>query len=153
MNKGNVAVLVIAGGVLATVLFLLFGKPDRIPEEGVFPRVEIAGVTVAVSIADDEIERSQGLSGAVSLPEMSGKLFIFEETETPAFWMKDMNFPIDIIWIDEGGRIVDITKSFAPETYPLSISPIVPIRFALEVNEGFVDNHGITIGQSANIKK
>ena len=77
MDK-NVAVL-IAGGVLVTVLFLLFGRPGDIPKEGVFPRVEIGSVTVSVSIADDETEREIGLSGVHALPEMSGKLFIFEE--------------------------------------------------------------------------
>jgi hypothetical protein len=153
MNKGNVAVLVIAGGVLLAVLFLLFGQHRASPEEGFLPRVEVGSVTVEVSIADDDSERGQGLSGVSLLPEFSGKLFVFDEPSTPAFWMKDMLFAIDILWIDEGGTIVDITKSFTPESYPTSVAPALPVRFVLEVNAGFADRHGVVIGQSVNIKK
>jgi len=45
-------------------------------------------------------------------------LFVFEEPKIRSFWMKDMSFPIDIIWVDEGLEIVGIEKRISPNTYP-----------------------------------
>ena len=67
-----------------------------------------------VEVADTLNEREKGLSGKQSLEINKGMLFIFEKETLSGFWMKDMNFPIDIIWIDKNMRIIGIEKSPVP---------------------------------------
>ena len=99
-----------------------------------------------IEIADAEAERNRGLSGRASLPADSGLFFIFEAVSQPGFWMKDMNFPIDIIWIDEDWRIVGITANATPNSYPQIFYPPAPIKYALEINAGLSAKHHLQIG-------
>jgi len=71
-------------------------------------------------IADTLGERERGLSGKQSLGDDKGMLFIFEEETLPGFWMKDMKFPIDILWIDENKKIVGIEKNMQAGDFRLS---------------------------------
>ncbi len=99
-----------------------------------------------LEIADTESERARGLSGRAALGENEGMLFIFDEPEMPGFWMKDMHFPIDIIWLDENRQIVGLHENIAPDTYPaifypprlVEAGPPRPIKYVLEVNAGWV---------------
>ena len=92
------------------------------------------------------MKRVLGLSNRNSLGEDAGMLFIFAEEGTPGFWMKEMKFPIDIVWIDEEFRIAGIEKSVSPETFPEIFYPDNPIKYALELPAGFLDTQGIGAG-------
>jgi len=107
------------------------------------PTLIIGGTTLAIEIADDALERAQGLSGRASLQQNSGMLFLFEEPFIASFWMKDMNFPLDFIWIRDN-TIVDITERVpAPTDVNLpSYQPNQPVDAVLEVNAGWVAEHG-----------
>ena len=93
-------------------------------------------------------ERNRGLSGRESLPESTGMLFVFEGDQHLSFWMVDMNFPLDIVWIDSSCRIVDVTLD-APAPLPGQsrgdlprFRPSSPARFVLEINAGeFIEAH------------
>ncbi len=111
----------------------------------------IRDIPVTVSIADNEEERSKGLSGVESLKEEEGKLFIFDKEGRYGFWMKDMLFPIDIIWIDNSGHVVHIEESVLPDSYPTIYSTPVSARFVLEVNAFFVDTFNVDIGDKVSI--
>ena len=111
----------------------------------------IRDVPVTVSIADSEEERSQGLSGVDSLDTQEGKLFIFDQEGKYGFWMKDMKMPLDIIWIDNSGRVVHIEENVLPESYPTIYSSPVNARFVVEVNAFFVSTFNITVGDSVSI--
>ncbi|MDX1535781.1 MAG: DUF192 domain-containing protein, partial [Candidatus Spechtbacterales bacterium] len=76
---------------------------------------------------------------------------VFNRPGTYSFWMKEMNFPIDIIWIGEDMRVVDITKNAKPESYPKRFSPSVLAQYVLEVVAGFSDEHGVEIGDSIKV--
>lgn len=76
------------------------------------PFVLIGGKKIRVDIADTVVTRTQGLSGRTSLAETDGMLFVFENADRYGFWMKDMNFAIDIIWIDPEKNIVYIEKVY-----------------------------------------
>lgn len=115
------------------------------------PQVVIGGQTVKVMIADSEDERVKGLSGRRSLAANRGMLFIFDETGNYGIWMKDMRFPIDVIWIN-GNEVVDIKADIAPETYPAVFTPQEPAQYVLEVNTGFSAEHGIEKGSSVEFK-
>lgn len=120
-------------------------------QEGDTYRIFVDTVALEVSVADDSEERRQGLSGTDSLGELEGKLFIFETADTHGFWMKDMLYPIDILWIDEDLTIVHIAESATPDSYPTVFKPSVPARFVLETNASFVGTYKITVGTKVTL--
>ncbi len=115
--------------------------------------VEIGGETIKVEIANDPAEMVKGLSGRDILDENRGMLFVYAEPGQTAFWMKDMKFPLDIIWI-ENGEIVDIAANLPPLAgdYVSTYEPRVPASYVLEVNAGFAAEHGVKIGDKIDIK-
>jgi len=106
-----------------------------------------------VEVMDDDVERSRGLSLHSPLEDNQGMLFIFPEDDLYGFWMKDMLFPIDIIWIDKNLVIVHIETNVLPETYPKVFSPSVPARYVLELSSGQSDFLKLKIGDSIKILK
>jgi uncharacterized membrane protein (UPF0127 family) len=107
----------------------------------------IKNTCIRVVVASTELERQKGLMFRHSLPEDEGMLFVFEEEKIHAFWMKNMQFPLDIIWIDAAKRIVDIYKNALPcQDTCEALTPQVPARFVLEVNAGFVEENKIKAG-------
>ena len=102
----------------------------------------IGGKNIVVEIADTDATRAQGLSGRPSLETSHGLMFIFDKPGIYGFWMKDMYFPIDIIWIGKDGKVAGIERSINPDTYPRVFYPPMSIRSVLEVNV----NSGIDIG-------
>ena len=109
--------------------------------------ISINGELIQVEIADDQSERVQGLSGRNELKIGVGLLFIFDILDMHGIWMKDMNFPIDIIWFDENKKIVSIEKNVEPSTYPNVFIPSQNALYVLELNAGDVELYGIEIGQ------
>ena len=108
-----------------------------------------------MELAITPAERSQGLSGREVLPQGAGMLFIFEGDQHLAFWMPDMNFPLDMVWIDSGCRVVDATLN-APVPEPGQsladlprFSPGSPARFVLEINAGEFEGAGLMPGHQA----
>jgi hypothetical protein len=84
------------------------------------------------------------------LPYNQGMLFVFDESGERSMWMLNMQFNLDLIWFDEGGNIVEITKNVPPCKTPLEImacdSESVSaenVKYILEVTSGFVDKFGI----------
>ncbi len=113
--------------------------------------ITVGGISVAVDIADTDALREQGLSGRDTLPEGKGMLFVFEQDNAWGIWMKDMRFPIDIIWADGQGRVITIADSIAPGTYPEIFYPSAPARYVLELPAGFAAAHGIAVGSKLEI--
>ncbi|MEK7554540.1 MAG: DUF192 domain-containing protein [Patescibacteria group bacterium] len=110
------------------------------------PYVDLGVLRVPVDIADDASEITKGLSGRESLSQDRGMLFVFANPDRYRFWMPDMHFPIDIIWIEEG-KVVGIAENVSNEFDPVDPEfylPPVPVRYVLEVNAGFSKKHGIT---------
>jgi len=104
---------------------------------------------IIVEIADNDKERTQGLSGRKSLSQNHGMLFIFPTKSIQRFWMKDMHFPIDIIWID-GDKIVGFSENLKPGgSNPKSIYSLPkPVDKVLEVPVGTVKELNIKIGDT-----
>lgn len=83
-----------------------------------------------------ELQR-KGLSGRENLGHDQGMMFVYdEESITRCFWMKDMNFAIDMIWLDEDKKVVHIKENVTPETYSESFCPDEPAQYVLEVASG-----------------
>lgn len=78
----------------------------------------------------------QGLSGRESLPVDHGMLFVFPAPGQHCLWMKDMQFPIDMIWLDANKKVVTVKENAQPESFPDSFCPSVPAKYVIEVNSG-----------------
>ena len=107
--------------------------------------------SIRVQIADSQKEREKGLSSRKNLASDEGLLFIFEKPGFYGFWMKDMTFPIDIIWLDENLRIVHVEKNISPETFPTIFSSPIPSQYVLEINSGLSDQLGLTAGSKITL--
>ncbi len=119
-------------------------------EEGDTSLLRIGEYQLAVEVADTPAEREQGLSNHVPLAEGHGMFFIFDTPGQYGFWMKEMLFPLDIVWIDENGKVIGVERNILPETYPNQIfMPKSPIKYVLEINSGEALRFGIDIGTSA----
>ncbi len=113
--------------------------------------VKLGNTTIQVDISDTPALREQGLSGRTSLAENEGMLFIFEKSGSYGFWMKDMNFSIDIVWINDKNQVVGVDKSVSPGTYPQVFYPLVPVKYVLELPAGFSEAHNIKVGTAFSL--
>ena len=104
-----------------------------------------------LEVADTNALRKQGLSGRDGLMPNEGMLFIFPSKGTYGFWMKDMRFPIDIVWLDDAYRVVDVRERVEPDSYPMVFRPDVSTRYTVELSSGFFAKHGLAKGMSLEI--
>jgi uncharacterized membrane protein (UPF0127 family) len=104
---------------------------------------KIAGQTIKVTLATTLLEQERGLSGKEILKEDEGMLFVFQKPSKNYFWMKDMKFSIDIIWIDENFRVIYLEKGVSPESYPLAFGPKENSKYVLEVLAGFSEKNNL----------
>lgn len=109
--------------------------------------VRIAGQEIKVELAKTPKAQAKGLSGRRQLAANQGMLFIFPALQKHSFWMKDMNFSIDIIWLDNG-EVVDIAPNLPPAVgvNPPVYYPRASVNAVLEVAAGFSQKNGLKIG-------
>jgi len=142
--KMKAKIIFIIALLIATSLLYLFGIFNK-KDSNQFDTAVINNSSFRISIADTALERARGLSNKISLPKEEGLLFVFNEIGVYHFWMKDMNFPIDIIWIGEDYKIVYIKENALPESYPEKFNPNQPALYVLEINAGMVSENEIKI--------
>jgi len=88
-----------------------------------------------------------GLSKYTELADDRGMLFVFEQqSREHCFWMKDMQFAIDMIWLDAEKKVVTVTENVAPKTFPESFCPDAPALYGLEVSAGNAAKLGVEAG-------
>lgn len=133
--------------VLSLIVYFYFYSEQTPPTAQ--SKVRIGNVELTVDIADTPQLTAQGLSGREELPEEHGMFFIFPSSGIRSFWMKDMRFPIDIVWMDSSFRVVHITRNARPESFPETYAPDVPIQYVLEISAGAAEQHGIDVGDVA----
>lgn len=161
--KRKIIFILLAGFFIFAGLFLFFygssndidisnnqekNGDQEIGAGGFLYSLKMDDVDLYVELADIPEKRSQGLSGRKELREDGGMLFVFDEPDIYSFWMKDMNFPIDIIWIGEDLKIADITRNAKPESYPETFQSKKPAKYAIEVNAGWSLKNGVQIGMT-----
>ncbi len=97
--------------------------------------VTVGTTTFAVEVVNTEALRELGLGDRASLPAGHGMLFVFDSPNAAGIWMKDMQFPLDILWAREDGTITTIERNVATSTYPEAFYPKTPdAKYVLEVN-------------------
>lgn len=138
--------------ILVGLLLALFFVPQKDilgtqPRDLVFTTpLTIGTTTLRVAVAKSGEDLRLGLSHTEVLEKGTGMLFILPTEEIPSFWMKDMHYGIDIIWIGEDKVVKDISVNVTPDTYPTLYSPKEKVRYVLEVPTGFVEESGIYEG-------
>ena len=127
-----------------------FAQPTTAPEGleafGTGVAVVPAG-PISVLVADDVDLQRRGLMGVEDLAGWDGMWFAFDEDRDGGFWMKDTILPLSIAWIDSSGAVVAIADMEpCPEEPCITYQPGAIYRFALEVEQGRLDELGIVIG-------
>lgn len=109
--------------------------------------IRVGSVSIDAEIVDTPESRERGLSGKASLTDGEGMLFVFPVDDLHSFWMKDMNFSIDMIWLDSSKRVVHIAENASPESYPeTTFEPETAARYVLEVPAGWSARNGVAVG-------
>ena len=140
MKKSVLSILTII--LLLLVIFLFQQRSQDIKEVCIENKA-----CFQVEIADSFAERGIGLSDWEFLSNDSGMLFVFPRNSVPSFWMRDMSFPIDIIWIDENWKIVGIEKKLQPCQKECSIFyPTKEVKYVLETNSGLAERYDFEEG-------
>src|SRR3989344_127069 len=118
--------------------------------------VQINNKKLNVFVADEEQEQRLGLAVRKKISDEEGMLFTFDKPLMPTFWMKDMKFPIDIIWI-KNNQVVEVDRDLAPqpgvENQELKLyKPNSEVDAVLEVNAGWAKKNNLSIGDEVIVK-
>ncbi|MEK7654218.1 MAG: DUF192 domain-containing protein [Patescibacteria group bacterium] len=138
----------------AVALWALLSWIGKVPLESLRKtEIILGGKTFKVDVAESFSTRASGLSGRAVLGEDEGMLFLFPFSGIYSFWMRGMNFPLDIIWIS-GNKVVGIAEN-VPVSSGLNVptySPPGPIDKVVELNTGTAAKIGLKVGGSISIK-
>jgi len=160
MKKVPHIISIVASFALILALFAAYAvahapKGNAAPDLSLVPAAPLPSFThpltigarqITVALASTPDVQEQGLSGTSSLADGEGMLFVFPTANSIPFWMKDMRYPIDIIWIGADKTVVDISAGLAPATYPGKFSSKAMDQYVLEVPSGFAEQNHIGIG-------
>lgn len=152
-SRAQVLIPIGIAAVIIGVVGMLSIPKDVKLEQTEFPRgiIKIDDVTLQVQIADTKPLQTRGLMFQEKLPYDQGMLFIFEDQGIRSMWMLNMQFSLDVIWIDAQGNVVHIEKDTQPCKSALETMTCTftngngeEAKYVLEVTAGFVDKFGIT---------
>lgn len=114
------------------------------------PTVTLGDATFAMRVARTASERQQGLSGTSQIAADEALVFDFLAEDRWGIWMKDMNYPIDIVWLDGDKNVIHIVKDAQPSSYPtVTYRPAEPAKYVIELKAGVTSAKRITIGTHA----
>lgn len=144
--------------VCAIIGFVIIGAwhfyTNAVADDNPRGQVVIGQHTFKVEFAETLASQEQGLSDRNAMAQDEGMLFIFSAPKISTFWMKGMQFPLDVLWIEDG-VIVDISRNIPPPSQtggvPRTMSPTTPADMVLEINAGFVDQLHINTGDTIHI--
>lgn len=151
-KKGNLSLLIIFALILILIIiflsFRICGEKSRV--------ISINGRDIRVELAINSTDKIRGLGGRPSINDDEGMLFVYDAEYLPQFWMKNMLFPIDIIWINDD-MVVGFEKNVplpsGEGTELVLYSPKTFVDKVLEVKSGFVDKHGLKIGDQIDFSR
>jgi len=108
--------------------------------------VTINNSSIDVDVSDNACKRELGLSGRKTLAFGEGMIFVFDFPGNYGFWMQDMNFPLDIVWVDADLHITGIEKNLSPQTYPEVFGRKYLAQYVLELPAGYSDANDLKVG-------
>lgn len=136
--------------VLISIIFLFYDRSPKMPKEST---VCLDETCFTVEIADIFYEKYNGLAFRAYLEPNKGMLFLFKREMDYSFWMKNMNFPLDLIFINKNKEVKYISPNVQPcktEECP-SISAGMPIMYVLELNANTAEKIGLNVGDKLEI--
>jgi uncharacterized membrane protein (UPF0127 family) len=116
------------------------------------PVVYIKEIPMIVEIVDTDETRARGLSGRTEI-KTPGMLFVFDTVDYHEMWMKEMLFPIDIIWVDTSLTVVGVERGVRPDTYPTTFRSPVPVKYAIETEDRYTEAFGISVGDTVRLPR
>ncbi len=143
--------------ILWTLLMLLAVPALQLAAQSRTPRGRATfpdGTAVSLEIADTEPVRSRGLMFRQQLAPNEGMVFVFPSPGYYPFWMKNTLIPLDMLWLDDRGRVVSIAQSVPPckadpcPSYP----PEGEAEYVIEVVSGFSRQHGLKVGDVVKLQ-
>ncbi len=152
-TRAQILIPIGIAAVIIGVVGMMSIPQDVKLEQSEFPMgiIKIGDVTLQVQIADTKPLQTRGLMFQEKLPYDQGMLFIFEGDDTRSMWMLNMQFALDLIWIDSDGKVVYIEKDAQPCKSALETMACTftngngkPAKYVLEVTSGFIDMFNIT---------
>ena len=140
------AAMLAATGLGAYALMAQSGQPMILPVDAdpLVVTTDAGEQSFTIEIADEPDERSAGLMFRQEMESDHGMLFVFDQAQQVAFWMKNTPMPLDLVFIGEDGKIRGILPGESFSEAP--ISPGVPVRFGLELKRGTAAAEGIDDG-------
>lgn len=153
IRGGRVALLFVVSAVLLIPALIACDgstSPPETPEPGKV-LVRIGDLTVEAEVPQTAEEFSRGLGGRASMDEDQGMLFVFASEAAHAFWMKDMLFSLDFVWISSDLRVVEVISNVEPQPgvpdNELAIyRPPEPALYTLELVAGVAEKRGVEPG-------
>lgn len=149
--------ILIFGAILIILIVIAYFSFNSIQSITGMKTLDIKGNKIQLEVADSVEEQKKGLSGRNSLAENKGMLFTFSKAEMHSFWMKDMKFPIDIIFMDND-KVVTIYENVQPminesSTNLTLYTPTAPANKVIELNAGLVKKYDIKEGDIIKLPK
>ncbi len=136
----------LAAAMMAVALFLSPDEPSQSPQ------IILADKVYEVTIMRSEDERQRGLSGTDSLPNGRAMLFVLPPDNAGGIWMKDMNYAIDIVWLDDAATVVHLVENAQPSSYPdTTFYPPTMSRYVIELPSGTIKQTAIKKGMRATL--
>jgi uncharacterized membrane protein (UPF0127 family) len=120
--------------------------------------VHIGAVLVHAEVATTPAAQIKGLGGRESMADDAGMLFVFPNARQATFWMKDMRFPLDFVWISADKHVEEVTQSVpapAPGTADADLTlykPAGAVQYVVELNAGAVEASGIRVGDAVTFQ-
>lgn len=142
----------IFSGVLVTLVLVLVGAAAFYvmwPQMQPHTTLRIGDGVFAARVATSDTDRATGLSNTNNLPADQAMIFVFNSDYKWPMWMKNMNYPLDMLWLNKDKNVVHIVKNASPDSYPDKFVPNSDARYVIEVPAGTVDQKTIRIGSGA----
>ena len=142
-------ILLLIAAVVAVIVGVIVYMVES-DTTSVAPAVSIKDTQLQATFAITDSQRTRGLSGAPILTGNQAKVFVFDDENTWSIWMKDMNGPIDIVWLDTSKKVVHIVSEAQPSSYPKTIfTPPTKSKYVIETTSGLMARSGIVVGDQA----
>ncbi len=141
--KKSIFIVVILLVIALLCLAIFFAKTNNN-----IAKVQIGDVNYSLELVSTDATRQQGLSEKPNLEPNTGMLFDFKQNGYWQIWMKDMNFAIDILWLNNQKQVVGVKQDALPQNYPESYGAEQQSQYVVELPAGSVNERNIKIGDT-----
>jgi uncharacterized membrane protein (UPF0127 family) len=132
--------IIVAVALIFATLYVIFyhGKTE----------LKTPNTTYNLEVVTSEAQLEKGLGDRNALGTDDGMLFIFNKPAVECIWMKDMRFPLDIVWLSTSKQVLHIESNVSQNTYPKTYCPDVNAQYVIELNAGQAKRAGINLGET-----